>query len=271
MSSKRHDSKTIIVHKFAQKYRFKGSWDATGKIVKERILNNELKNYRCANAWDCYVKLSKDLSMNGEENKTKKLIKYEEGGDERVLRNTTLTTKRTFVGFATQNITDYDRLVSNTDYNHIVYTDRESIPDMKPLVDTLKISQVSGEYDQDTATGKWSTTASFLPCSCPNCRNNPNDCNGCSYKTYRQSSKKLVSEIDKNAAENDDPLGLRKLKVKELRMELEERGITWKGLLKNQLVATLTASLQSEHEVDVEQEDGAAEDGAALKNVLDNL
>ena len=77
----------------------------------------------------------------------------------------------------------------------------------------------------------------------------------------------MVSEIDKNAAENDDPLGLRLLKVKDLRMELEERGITWKGLLKTQLVATLTASLQSEHEVDVEQEDGAAEDGAALENV----
>ena len=54
-------------------------------------------------------------------------------------------------------------------------------------------------------------------------------------------------------------------------MELEERGITWKGLLKTQLVATLTASLQSEHEVDIEQDDGAAEDGAALENVLDNL
>ena len=82
-----------------------------------------------------------------------------------------------------------------------------------------------------------------------------------------QSIKKLVSEIDKNAAKKDDSLGLRLLKVKDLRMELEERGITWKGLLKPQLVATLTASIQREHEVGVEQEDGAAEDGAVLENV----
>ena len=29
-----HDHKPIITHKFAQKYRFKGSWDATGVLVK---------------------------------------------------------------------------------------------------------------------------------------------------------------------------------------------------------------------------------------------
>lgn len=36
-------NKSKIVHKFAQKYRFKGSWDTTGKIVKEAIMNNELR------------------------------------------------------------------------------------------------------------------------------------------------------------------------------------------------------------------------------------
>eukprot|EP00957_Ditylum_brightwellii_P138423 10550400-Ditylum_brightwellii.AAC.1 len=29
--------KTTFIHKFAQKYGFKGSWDATGKLVKQTI------------------------------------------------------------------------------------------------------------------------------------------------------------------------------------------------------------------------------------------
>ena len=79
----------------------------------------------------------------------------------------------------------------------------------------------------------------------------------------------MVSEIDKNAAENDDPLGLRLLKVKDLRIELEEREITWKGLLKPQLVATLTASIQSEHGVNGEQKDGAALENVSNPNALE--
>ena len=31
------------IHKFSQKYKFKGSWDATGKLIKDAILKNELK------------------------------------------------------------------------------------------------------------------------------------------------------------------------------------------------------------------------------------
>jgi len=54
-----------------------------------------------------------------------------------------------------------------------------------------------------------------------------NDYNGCSYKTDRQTRMKLVSEIDKNAAEDNDPLGLRLLKVKDLRIKLEALGLTW--------------------------------------------
>lgn len=49
--------KTNIVHKFASKYRFKGSWDATGKLVKERIHNLEMKYERCDTAWSCYERL----------------------------------------------------------------------------------------------------------------------------------------------------------------------------------------------------------------------
>ena len=59
--------KTVLSHKFSQKYRFKGPWDATGKLVKNAIENNERKFERCANAMDCYIKLKRDLSKDGSE------------------------------------------------------------------------------------------------------------------------------------------------------------------------------------------------------------
>ena len=48
--------KPVLTHKLAQKYRFKRSWDVTGKVVKKKILQNELKYDRCSNAMDCYMK-----------------------------------------------------------------------------------------------------------------------------------------------------------------------------------------------------------------------
>ena len=98
----------------------KGSWDATGKIVKQRILNNELKYYQCDNAWECYVKLSKDSTKNGEEARSKNFEQYERDSDDHVLKNITLSTWRTFIGFGTENNTGYDALISNTKYKHIV-------------------------------------------------------------------------------------------------------------------------------------------------------
>ena len=53
-----HNNKCTITYKFVQKYRFKGSWDATGKLIK-RILNNEFKFDWCVDAFDCYKKLSR--------------------------------------------------------------------------------------------------------------------------------------------------------------------------------------------------------------------
>jgi hypothetical protein len=74
------------VQKFGQKFRFKGPWDATGKIVKQRILNNELQNLRCANAWDCYVKLREQLTKDGTEDHISKLLEYEQNSDVNVLK-----------------------------------------------------------------------------------------------------------------------------------------------------------------------------------------
>ena len=112
-AAKHHENKAVIVHKFAQKYRFKGSWDTTGKIVKERILNNELKYERCANEFDCYIKFQIDLARDGNEDKMKKLMQYENNKDARVLDNTIFICRRTHIGLATEHKEEYDALSSN--------------------------------------------------------------------------------------------------------------------------------------------------------------
>ena len=50
------------MHKFVSKYAFKVSWDATSKIVKFIISQNEFKFDRCANALDCFFKLIRDVN-----------------------------------------------------------------------------------------------------------------------------------------------------------------------------------------------------------------
>ena len=61
-SSSQTNHKLITIHKFAQKYQFKGSWDATGKTIKMMILHNELKYDQCLTALDCYMKLTRDMT-----------------------------------------------------------------------------------------------------------------------------------------------------------------------------------------------------------------
>ena len=96
------DHHPIVVHTFAQKYHFKGSWDATSKTLKQRILNNELKYERCKNAFECYKQLSLDLIKDGKEQKISKLLAYKKANDTHVLQNTNLTTKCTHIGFSTK-------------------------------------------------------------------------------------------------------------------------------------------------------------------------
>ena len=43
-----HTRSSIIVHKFAEMYYFKGNWDATGKLIKAAIMKNEMKYDQCA-------------------------------------------------------------------------------------------------------------------------------------------------------------------------------------------------------------------------------
>lgn len=202
-ASKSINKHSIIIHKFAGKYRFKGSWDATGKLIKNSIQNLELKLDRCDNAFACYIKLRKDLTRSGEEKDISKLLQYEQSNNEGILKNTTFTTRKTHIGYATENKDEYDVLKNDTNFNHIVFTDRQNIADMKAVKDTLKISQLQGQA-QPIADGKWLLTTSFLPCSCPNCRAEPmQQTINCNYKNDQNIKQITVQE--KGQFEKNNP------------------------------------------------------------------
>jgi hypothetical protein len=240
-----------LIHKFAQKYRFKGSWDAVGKMVKERILNHELKYFRCATAWDCYIKLKDELVDKERRQKLfAKLDQYERDGSAKVIQNTTYTSRNTYIGYAMQDKHEFEAL-RNAGHEHAVFTDRENTaPDMKPLKDTLKVSQVQGDIIPNPLTGKWNVTSAFLPCSCLPCRSDPGSSfQNCLYKSDRnlvQHDVNMKGEAD-NHGGGDDDLGLQNMTRELLRLELNERGIrTPSSLRKDQLVELLTQAIEAE-------------------------
>ena len=233
---------SIIVHKFAQKYRFKGSWDATGKIVKQQIANNEFKFDRCANAWDCYLKLKRDLTKSGEEKKALDFTRYEVEGDANILKNTTLTTIRTHIGFGTEDRQQYESLI-HQNYEHIVFTNRVDIPNPNPVTNTLKIAQVGGA-SHPNANGNWTLCTSILPCSCPQCRLNLND-GLCYYSEVRDIKKVEVSFGAQNINNENDIFGLQPLTIAQLKDELRLRQLRVGGR-KQDLINRLEEAIQNE-------------------------
>ena len=237
-----------LIHKFAAKYRFKGSWDAVGKVVKERIRNNELSGKRCATAWDVYITLRDDLVDKEKRKKLfEKLDSYELNGDERVLQNTTYTTRHTHIGYATEDKSECDSLIA-AGFDNIIFTNRETLnPDIVPLKDTLKTSQFQGEPSPNAETGQWTITTSILPCSCIKCRVNPLAYNDCYYKDVRGIKKEDIKLVDLDSTTQYDEYGIHELTVKELRKELNERGIkNPKSLIKEQLRELLRDSIDEQ-------------------------
>ena len=92
---------------------------------------------------------------------------------------------------------------------------------------------MSGELEPaDTTNDKCTIKSLFLPCSYPHCCANPSNINNCMYSENFLHGKYVVISKGINE-ENEDQFGLRHLKVKELRDELEARALTWRGLLKS--------------------------------------
>jgi len=225
-SGKTHQSR--IVQKFAEKFCFKGSWDATGKLIKYAILKNEMKFDRCANALDCYYKLKRDLNKDGQRKSDKMWLEWEKNGDERIINNTPLRTTRTFIGLGTEYKAEYDKLIGAGE-KHVVFTDRETVPEISTVEGTQKMFQLHGDI-KALPSGKWNLHTAKIPCSCPPCRNDPSNLDACLYKAHRNMKTKIVSQAGVRAEEDEiDTHGIAKLTVAALKNELAERGLRKTG------------------------------------------
>jgi hypothetical protein len=209
-----------VIHKFAQKYKFKGSWDAAGNLVKQTIHRLEMNNVRVANAKDCFEKLGKELTKTGEEKDIKKMLEYKQTGDKKVVENTALRTRRTFVGVGTADTDEYDQL-RQAGKKHVVFTDRGHVRDMKAVKGTQKLFQVQGAK-KARPDGEYDLHTFKLPCSCDNCINNPHQVNNCFYLESRGWKKEVVKEKKATKYSNK--------KVSELHEELCHRHLPTSGL-----------------------------------------
>ena len=222
-----------------------------------------MKYDRCANALDCFMKLKRDLSKNGDEIKMKKLREYEMNGDQRVVENTMYTTTKTYISFGTENKQQYDKLRQDNPLDHIVFTDRENIPDMKPLENTLKLSQVQG-YTHQSNKSKWIITSAYLPCVCEPCRENSAITDACLYKDERNIVHQYA-ESKTGSVHDDDPTGISSMNVSALKDELRARGLSLGGLKKD-LVERLKAAVQTEFS---EDDDNGLDEEVEIENSAD--
>ena len=111
--------------------------------------------------------------------------------------------------------------------DHIIYTNRDEIPDMKSTEGILKLFQLEGEKNQ-TPTGEWHLTVSEFQCSCTSCRQylGPNDC---LYKLDRNVRVVEVSE-KKDTVPEPDPFEIANMTVAQLKEELRYRYLKITGL-----------------------------------------
>ena len=203
---------------------------------------------------ECYLKLTRDLTKDGKQKEMLKLVKYEESGDPRIIKNTMFTTKETHIGFGTEDLAEYNSLSSNPDYKHIVHTPRDNVPDMDTIKGTTLIAQVSG-CQHPNAEGKWTIDHSLLPCSCPNCRDDPTDFKSCIFKKERETKREIIKLVGESKHNDEHDLyDLKALTIPQLKDELRERSLPLSGR-KSDLLERLTNALMVEHDLGEQVQD----------------
>ena len=128
------------------------------------------------------MKKKKENGANGRKQKIKELLK-------------TLHSKnRIFIGLAVETMVKLTHL-KNSGEEHIVFTDRVSIPDTKAVPGTQKIYQVMGEKNVRD-DGGFNLHTAQLQCSCKECRQDPTNIDSCIYRNQR---RELATHILKEA------------------------------------------------------------------------
>ena len=194
----------------------------------------------------CYFKLRDELGKDGSDPRTLKLLEYEKSGDKRMLKNTMLTSQRTFIGLGVESKEEFSDLTTDRSNKHIVFTDRENVPDMKTISGTQNFFQVQGPNEK-RPDGSYDLDTFKLQCSCTNCLNNPQNVELCHYLQDRCWKRTMVSEIYSQQEKEMSADDYKKLTVPELKDILSELGLTVSGR-KDELIQRI---MQSDHDATV--------------------
>ena len=135
----------------------------------------------------------------------------------------------------------------------MIYTDRESILDMAPILGTQLIYQLQGD-SKEVSTSKWSLHTDVLPCSCPPYTRDPSNCTTYVYKEDIDLKTSIVSLKVMNKNEIKDPNGITKLTVPELKEGLRTRGLSINGN-KPKIKARLVQYFENEEALDDDEMD----------------
>lgn len=130
----------FMSHRFAQKYDFKGVWDAAGKVIKQYMRNQELtRTSHFANAFDCFLKTRCAFKVP---KSAKDWASFEKHGDPKISDKHPSVEDRHFFGYATEDKMEFTML--GNEFRHVVHTNREAIPTLTAIGGTLKQHSVMG-------------------------------------------------------------------------------------------------------------------------------
>lgn len=187
------------------------------------------------------------------------------------MQNTVYTTNKTHIRYGTETKNVYDTMSNEGKYNHIVFTDRENVPDMKAVPGTMLISEIHGNRDSSEPK----ILLARMPYACPPCRKNIMDApHKCEYKNIRSIKEQFIIQIRNQGGNAEDgTLGLQSLTVAQLKAELAARGLTKRGT-KPIIIAQLSESIASDdgepENYDEEEEDTDNDSHHMTTMALDN-
>ena len=168
------------------------------------------------------------MTKNGSEESNQNWIKWEAIEDECIVQKTPLTTNCTFIGLGIEKLSEYNILKASGE-EHIMFTNRENIPNMKTVMGTQNFYQLQGDINP-VLDGKLNIQVSPLQCSCSLCRNDPSNLETCMYKNERKISTSVVKNIEHVIAdEKNDRHGLSSHLVVGFEDELKSRSLTATG------------------------------------------
>lgn len=236
----RRNPETELIHKFAEKFQFKGSWDGIGKNVKKFLWDCEMGNKRCGNAFACYDRCRKDFPTNN----PKKWKQYEQDGDLKLMQKNPFCYDTIEFGFVVESMAHYNQL-KEQGHKHVVYTNRKEIgDDVAPVEDTNNFFQVnSAKTLVDPQSDSFPLYSYTLPCSCSDCRFG-DDCTFLNMRDKKRNVLKLKKKLVSHSDEELKNMNIERLTIPALKCELLFRNLSTSHNRKLDLINRLNEYLQ---------------------------